>query len=55
MRKKITVRGVEEEAWEASQAIRSAERRQVGAVLSDALLAYWDEHYAEEDDLPSAA
>ena len=55
MRRKITVRGVEEEAWEVLQAIRSAERRQVGAVLSDALLFYWDEHYAEEDYLPSAA
>lgn len=53
-RRNVTIRAVEAEAWDLLIAMRDEERRYMGAILSDALWAYWTENHAEEDSSPSA-
>jgi hypothetical protein len=42
MRKKITIRGVDESAIQMLADIREEERRFVGAIVSDAIRIYWE-------------
>ena len=53
-RRNVTIRAVEAEAWDLLIAMRDEERRYMGAILSDALWAYWTEHYADEGSAPAA-
>lgn len=55
MRKKITVRQVDEEAIEMLAELREQERRFAGAIVSDAIREYWEETFGEHvDDTPNA-
>lgn len=48
LKKRITVRGVDEEVIEMLRALREEQGRFVGYVLSDAVRFYWDQEYEEE-------
>jgi hypothetical protein len=50
MRKKITVKGVDEDALDMLVELREIERRFTGAVLSDAIRHYWDLVVEEDRD-----
>ena len=52
-RRNVTIRAVEAEAWDLLVAMRDEERRVMGAILSDAILEYWDTHYADVLDSSS--
>ena len=49
MRKKVTIKGIECDAWNALKEMREAEQRLLGAIVSDAILDYHEHHYGEED------
>jgi len=46
-RKKVTVKGIEAEAWERLRQMREVEQRFCGAILSDAIMEYWANGYEE--------
>lgn len=53
---RISVREVDEDAWSLLNDIRHDERTVAGRVISDAIRAYADQYYGEEeDDLELAA
>ncbi len=45
MRKKVTIRGVDTEAWDALKQMRDEEQRLVGAIISDAIFEYHDNRH----------
>jgi len=47
-RKKVTIKGIENDAWETLRQIRSIEQRMVGVIVSDAINAYWEQYYETE-------
>ncbi len=51
MRNKVTIRGVDIEAWDALRQMRSDEQRLMGAIVSEAILDYRDRFYVEEDTI----
>lgn len=46
-RKKVTIKGIDKDAWEIVKELREIEQRFVGAILSDCIRQYWDDGYAE--------
>lgn len=52
MRKKITVRNVDEEAIDMLAELREEERRFAGAIVSDAIREYWSTIFEEATDDP---
>lgn len=50
MRKKITVRNVDEEAIDMLAELREEERRFAGAIVSDAIREYWGAIFEEATD-----
>lgn len=48
MDKKITVRGLDPEAWEMLVELRDIERRQTGAVLEDCIRYYYENYNIDE-------
>lgn len=59
MLKRYSVRNLNEEAIEMLAEIRAEERRELGAILEDCILAYWQDLFTEEEGndhrLPDAA
>lgn len=53
-RKKVTVKGVDREAWDLLIQMRQDEQRFCGAVLSDCIIAYWEQEYACPEDCADA-
>ncbi|MBO9406181.1 hypothetical protein J7399_01980 [Shimia sp. R9_1] len=53
MRKKITVRNVDEEAIDMLAELREEERRFAGAIVSDAIREYWGATFEEALDEPN--
>lgn len=49
MKKRITVRAVDEEVVDMLSQLREEEGRFIGRILSDAVRDYWDERAEEED------
>ena len=47
-RKKLSARGVDHEALMLLRQLRHIEQRMVGAIISDAIFAYWEANYDEE-------
>ena len=47
-RKKITVKGVDQDAWELLLQLRQIKQRFCGAILSDCIRMYWDADIEEE-------
>ena len=47
-RKKVTIRAVDTDAWDVLHNIRFLEQRMVGAIIADAIFAYWEANYDEE-------
>lgn len=50
MRKKVTIKGVDIDAWFALKQIKDDEQRLLGAIVSDAILEYHDHHYGDEEE-----
>ncbi|MFV1808828.1 hypothetical protein [Phaeobacter sp. Ax4a-4a] len=46
-RKKVTVKGVDKDAWEMLKQLREIEQRFVGAILSDCIRDYWEDGFAD--------
>ena len=51
MRKRLTVRGVHEDAIEALREMREIEQRLVGAIVSEAIWMYWDAHHGDDQEI----
>lgn len=51
MREKVTIRGVDTEAWDALRQMRSDEQRLMGAIVSEAILDYRDRFYGDDDTI----
>ena len=49
MRKKVTIKGIDIDAWNVLKQMRVEEQRLLGAIVSDAILDYHDQHYGEQD------
>lgn len=49
MRKTISVRGVDEDAIDLLEVMRSEERRLVGALVSDAIRMFYESLYGDDD------
>lgn len=49
MRKKVTIKGIETEAWDALKEMREEEQRLFGAIVSEAILDYQSYHYGEAE------
>jgi hypothetical protein len=45
--KKVTIRGIDIEAWEIVSELRMIERRFIGAILSEAIIEYWQSNYEQ--------
>lgn len=55
MRRKITVKHVDEDAWEMIADLREHERRFIGAIVGDAIRLYWSSIFEDaEPETPSA-
>jgi len=50
MRKKLSVRQVDEDAIEMLAELRDEERRFSGAIISDAIREYWEAVFADDDE-----
>lgn len=50
MRKTISVRGVDKDAVELLDEMRTEERRLAGALISDAIRCYYDSLYPDDED-----
>ena len=50
-RKKVTIKGVDNDAWELLRRIREAEQRMLGAILSECIYEHWERHYEASDSL----
>lgn len=48
MHKKITIRGLNVEAWKMLVELREVERRQTGAVLEDCIRYYYENYFDDE-------
>jgi len=48
MRKRITIRSVDEEAISMLRTLREEEGRFIGYIVSDAIREYWEARYEEE-------
>jgi len=48
-RKKVTVKGIDAEAWEKLLELRALEQRFCGAILSDAIMEYWINGYEDAE------
>lgn len=53
MRKKVTVKGIDVDAWAALKQMRHDEQRLLGAIISEAILEYRDLHYGDEEEIYS--
>lgn len=49
MRKRITIKGVDEDAISMLQDLRLEERRMLGAIIGDAIRCYWATIFEDED------
>lgn len=47
---KVTVKGVDRDAWEKLLRIREAEQKFCGAILSECILEFWENSYEDTDD-----
>ena len=47
-RKKVTIKGVDPEAWDILRHLRELEQRFNGAIISDCIRAYWENSYEHE-------
>lgn len=54
-RKKLAIREVDLDAIELLQAIKSDERRALGAIIGECIREYWEKYYTEEDEALEAA
>ena len=50
MAKKISIRGMDEDALEMLNELRLEERRFLGAIVSDAIRNYWHEVFEDDDE-----
>ncbi|MEP3198794.1 MAG: hypothetical protein ABJO57_13040 [Lentilitoribacter sp.] len=50
LRKRITIRSVDDETVDMLRTLREDEGRFMGHIVSDAIRDYWDERYQEEED-----
>ena len=48
---KVTVKGVEEQAWDMMHEIRETEQRFMGAIISDCIFQYYAEQF--DPDYPN--
>ncbi len=46
---KVTVKGVEEQAWDIMHEIREAEQRFMGAIISDCIFQYYANQFDPDD------
>ena len=51
MKKRITVRSVDEEVVEMLRELRDDEGRFMGRILGDAVRNYWEDQYEDEGDI----
>ena len=49
MKKRITIRSVEDQTIEMLRELREEEGRFMGHIVDDAIRDYWDERYQEEE------
>lgn len=49
MRKNVTIKDVDSDAWTMLLQIRAEERRFTGAIIGDCIRMYWESIYFEED------
>lgn len=49
MRRKVTIKGVDVDAWDALKQMREEEQRLLGAIVSEAILDYQSRYYSEEE------
>ncbi len=49
MRKKVTIKGIDIDAWNVLKQMRADEQRLLGAIVSEAILDYHDQHYNEDE------
>lgn len=49
MRKKVTIRGVDVEAWNVLKQMRYDEQRLIGAIVSEAILDYRERYHGGEE------
>ncbi len=47
-RMKVTVKGVDQDAWALLRELRLLEQRFCGAILSDCIREYWENSYVEQ-------
>lgn len=50
MRRKISIRHVDDEAVEMLAELRAEERRYAGAIISDAIREYWEATFVDPED-----
>lgn len=57
MRKRFSVRNLDQDAIEMLADIKAEERRELGAILEDCISAYWHEVFEVDasDEFPTAA
>ena len=48
MRKKVSIKGVDQDALEMLSELRAEEQRFMGAIVSDAIRMYWDSVFDNE-------
>lgn len=51
MMNRYSVRNLSDDALEMLDDLRAEERRQVGAILEDCILAYWNEVFEDDGDI----
>lgn len=49
MRKRVTIRGLEDDAWDLLIQLRADERRHTGAIIEDCIREYYDARYEEDE------
>lgn len=55
MRKRITIKGVDQDAIDMLDELRLEERRVLGAIIGDAIRHYWGTIFEADEDEPAAS
>lgn len=54
-RKRITIKGVDQDAIDMLEDLRIEERRVLGAIIGDAIRQYWADVFETDEDISEAA